>query len=57
MATYYRPNLTEAERDWLIGIIRTEAQKHQIMSDDFEATFELLTKLKKCKPISTDKKN
>jgi len=57
MATYYRPNLTETERDYLMAILRSEAEKHQIMSDDFVATFELLTKLRKCQPISTGKKN
>lgn len=57
MATYFRPNLTETERNWLITIVRSEAQKHQIMSDDFEAAYDLLSKLKKCKPISTDKKS
>ena len=57
MATYYRPNLTSAERDLLLEILDAELQETYGHSDpEFEGRYSLYLKLRDVRIISTDKK-
>jgi hypothetical protein len=57
MASYYRPNLTDAERTLLLSIIETELEDLSGFGDDrFEERYLLYIKIRDLKFISTDKK-
>ena len=57
MSTYYRPNLTEAQRNLLIALVDERISTLNYTDAKFDELYRTIIKLKDTKLITTDSKS